>query len=244
MVKISILKKDTRPMVQKIFDNLNNQLDSKSNSSNKSEKSNNQKQIKQSNIRDDISKVGLTNSLMGTTQVLNNQNNILKENTMSNQIVIPIKSIILEFTADHIRDNAGKYAAGTMLGLGAAAGYLAGDPSHGEHLLGSHSGNETHNVPTNHNDNVNGATTIKLQNGSTHTVNYKTGEGAGLMDHLKQFGEDRANTNYHHNVMDAVNSDPSFFTTNEKLGMGAAGLGIAGLGAASTMRRPTMQIKR
>ena len=238
MEKLSILKRDTRPMVQKIIDNLNNNSGDQS-------KQKNPKLNKQSNIRDVSSKVGITNTLMGTKQVLDHQNKILKENTMANQIVIPIKDIILEFTADHIRDNAGKYAAGTMLGLGAAAGYLAGDPSHGEHLLGNHSGNETHNVPTNHNnDNVNGATTIKLQNGGTHTVNYKTGEGAGLMDHLKQFGEDRANTNYHHNVMDAVNSDPSFLTTNEKL---AGGFGLAGAGAlglAMKARRPMLPVRR
>lgn len=195
-----------------------------------------------SNIRDDISKVGLSNTLMGTKQVINNQNkSILKENAMS-KIVVPIKQIILEFTADHIRDNAGKYAAGTMLGLGAAAGYLAGDPSHGEHLFGGHGfGGEdnNHSNPVNSHSNDE-MTTIKLQNGADHHVNYKTGEGASALDHAKQFMQDRANTNYHHNVMDAVNSDPSFLTTGEKIaGAGALGAGALGAGFLSRNKKPT-----
>lgn len=183
--------------------------------------------------------MGNTNA--GIKEVNNYQQNFLKnqikksqirENDMS--IQIPIKQIILEFTADHIRDNAGKYAAGTMLGLGGVAGYLAGDPEHGQNLMGSIGNHST--APEGH-PNISGNndhTEIRMANGANHHANYATGEGAGLGDHLKNWANDRGNVNYHNNVMDAVNDEHSFLTGGEKAG--AIGLGAAGiLGGGATL---------
>ena len=220
----NLLKMDTKTFTQKLKERYENLKQEKEESKNTTLETPKTSVSGNSNIRDELSKVGLSNTLMGTKQVINNQNKILKENTMGK--IIPIKQIILEFTADHIREHAGKYAAGTMLGLGAAAGYLAGDPEHGSDLLGKTSSH----IGSGHVSPNEDTTTIKLQNGTSHNVNYKTGEGASLTDHLGKWVEDRGNTNYHHNVMDAVNSDPSFLTTGEKIG-GAAALGATALGA-------------
>lgn len=236
-MKLSILKNDTRRNVEKIKDYYNDLKNQKDNTLNK--KSN--FELKSNGGYNTLlSKIGMSNTNAGTKEVNNYQQNFLKnqvkntlkENTMS--IQIPIKQIILEFTADHIRDNAGKYAAGTMLGLGAAAGYLAGDPSHGENLLNH---GDTHINQPEHSNAGAGSTTIKLQNSGTHNVNYATGEGASLGDHLKNWGNDRANVNYHNNVMNAVNEDPSFLTGGEKAAVvGAGALGVLGGGAALAHR--------
>lgn len=129
MTKLSLLNKDTSSAIDKIKKIISEKKEN-------TESSKKTEDIKFNHSYDnDLSKTGLGNTLRGTREVLKNQNPLIKNTLKENTMIIPIKQIILEFTADHIRDNAGKYAAGSMLGLGAAAGYLAGDPEHGAGFL-------------------------------------------------------------------------------------------------------------
>ena len=121
MTKLSLLNKDTSTVIDKIKKVI---AEKKENTSLGNESSKKSEDIKfNHSYNNDLSKTGLGNTMRGTNEVINNQNKIFKENSMGK--IIPIKQIILEFTADHMREHAGKYAAGTMLGLGTAAGYMA-----------------------------------------------------------------------------------------------------------------------
>lgn len=231
MKNLSLLNKDTDSTIKKIKKIIEEK---------KLEDSKKDDSIKFNKSYDTLgSQLGITNTMRGTNEVLNHQNKFqIKENSMSH--IIPIKQIILEFTADHIRDNAGKYAAGTMLGLGATAGYLAGDPEHGSNLLNQVSSHTPTNVSNDHvgthiNDDT---TTIKMANGTDRHSNFATGQGTGLGDHLKNWASDRGNVNYHNNVMDAVNDDPSFLSGGEKAGLiGAGVLGVGGAAALAAQRK-------
>ena len=232
-MKYSLLKNDTKSRVQKLkekYDIL---------SINKKSEENTKKRTG-SNIRDDISKIGLSNTLMGTTQVLNNQNkSILKENTMS-KIVLPIKSIILEFTADHIRDNAGKYAAGTMLGLGATAGYLAGDPEHGGGLL-NHDNHSNDNTPVSGKDTRSDFQKDLAGASSTTNTTYHN-QDRGLIGNLSnaasKFSQDIRSENKFNDLTqaqkdynDIKNNEGSLLSGGQIAGLGAGVLGAGALAA-------------
>ena len=194
-------------------------------------------------IRSDLSKAGLANIFMGQKQSGLNKNPMLDtneikksnltENTMRN--IIPIKEMIIEEgLTDAIQRNASKISGGLLLGAGAAAAHAANG---GDFHLGNSGGETTANEhqTTNKNEDT---TTIKLPNGTDRHVDYSKEQGTGLKDHLGNWVDDRSNVNYHKNVMDAVNSDSSFLTGGEKLGLGGAALaGGLGLGLSSAAKR-------
>ena len=151
--------------------------------------------------------------------------------------IIPIKEMIIEEgLTDAIQRHASKISGGILLGSGAAAAHAANG---GDFHLGNSGGETTSNEhqTTNKNEDT---TTIKLPNGTDRYVDYSKEQGTGLKDHLGNWVDDRSNVNYHKNVMDAVNSDPSFLTGGEKLGLGVAGtlgLGALGLKGLSKVKR-------
>lgn len=181
--------------------------------------------------------------MRGSNEVINHQNNSLKESTMG--ISIPIKQIILEFTADHIRDNAGKYAAGTMLGLGAAAGYLAGDPEHGAGLMGE---NSPVNKVANNFSNMQHQSDFQkdlAQNSSTTSTNFHNqdkGVIGNLWGGVKQGAQNLQAENKFNDLTDAQkeyedikNNDGALLTGGQKAALGAGALGAGFL--ATKMRR-------
>ena len=240
-MKFSLLDKDLRSRIQKFKDLYDSKLEAKNEPNKK-----NKPEIKFNHSYDnDLSKTGLGNTLRGTNEVIKNQNKIIKENTMS--IQIPIKQIILEFTADHIRDNAGKYAAGTMLGLGAAAGYLAGDPEHGANLL-NHSNNDSTNYESKsilHPDNRSDFQKDLAGASQTKTIDYHN-DNKGLLGNLSNstnhFLHNLKSENKFNAMADAQekydnlkNSEGELLTAGQMAGLGAAG--VAGLGLAAKLRK-------
>lgn len=238
MLQLSLLNKDLRTMPEKILDKVNKIHNERKETNLQNEP------IKLNKSYDNIlSKTGLGNTMRGTNEVINHQNNSLKESTMG--ITIPIKQIILEFTADHIRDNAGKYAAGTMLGLGAAAGYLAGDPEHGAGLVGDHS--PVAKVANNFSNMQHPSDFQKdlAQNSSTTTTNYHN-QDKGIIGNLwggvKQGvsnlqAENKFNdlTNAQQEYENIKNNEGSLLTGGQKAALGAGALGAGFL--ATKMRR-------
>lgn len=188
-------------------------------------------------IRSDLSKAGMANIFMGQKQsglnknplLQKNQENTLTENTMNK--FIPIKEMIIEEgLTDMIQRNASKISGGILMGAGAAAAHAANGGDF--HLDGLNKDSEpkinTSGTVANSNEDT---TTIKLPNGTDRHVDYSKEQGTGLKDHLGNWIDDRSNVNYHKNVMDAVNSDPSFLTGGQKFGLGVAGtLGLGALG--------------
>ena len=238
MLKLSLLNKDLRTTPEKILDRVNKIHNEK--------KENDllTKPMKINKSYDNIlSKTGLGNTMRGSREVINHQNS-LKESSMG--IKIPIKQIILEFTADHIRDNAGKYAAGTMLGLGAAAGYLAGDPEHGAGLIGDNS--PATKVASNFSNLGNNQSDFQkdlAQHSSTTTTNYHN-QDKGLIGNLwgglKQGAHNLQAENKFNDLTDAQrdyeeikNNEGSLLTGGQKAALGAGALGTGFL--ATKMRR-------
>lgn len=245
--KISLLKRDTRTRIKKISDTIFNDSNNLESKQNKPIKFNHDpKKL--------INQMGIGNIFQGTRDSLNYQKNIyqknkqLKEQTMS--IKIPIKQIILEFTADQFRDNANKASAATWLGLGGVGGYLAAGgeihnpfshPGTLDHPTETTPGQTSPNIKTDSNE-----MTIKVPTAGQHHVNYNTGEGGSLMDHIKQYGEDQSNIENHQRLMNAVNAKPNPNWLEDKItdtaksyaipvGIGAAGLGSLAL--ASRLKR-------
>lgn len=238
MIKISLLGKDLRTTPEKIMDKVNKIYREKK------ELNQDDTNIKVNKSYDNVlSKTGLGNTLRGTEEVINHQNKSLKESTMGT-IKLPIKQMILEFTADHIRDNAGKYAAGTMLGLGAAAGYLAGDPEHGANLMGEHSPIDkvVNNVAGNHQSDFQKDLAQNVSTTNTDYHNQNKGILGNLWGGVKQGAENLKSENKFNDLTDAQreyedikNNDGSFLTGGQKAMLGA---GVLGTGyAASKMRR-------
>ncbi len=238
MLRLSLLNKDLKTMPEKIMDKVN-KLNNE-----KKENDLQDKPLKLNKSYDNIlSKSGLGNTMRGSNEVINHQNNSLKESTMG--ISIPIKQIILEFTADHIRDNAGKYAAGTMLGLGTAAGYLAGDPEHGAGLMGE---NSPVNKVANNFSNMQHQSDFQkdlAQNSSTTSTNFHNqdkGVIGNLWGGVKQGAQNLQAENKFNDLTDAQkeyedikNNDGALLTSGQKAALGAGALGAGFL--ATKMRR-------
>ena len=253
-MKFSLLNRDLRSRLEKIKDYHDQKVSQKLNDKLNHSKNN---KIKFNHSYDNtLSKVGLGNTMRGTNEVLKNLLNVskqninnmnhIKENTMS--IQSPIKQIILEFTADHIRDNAGKYAAGTMLGLGAAAGYLAGDPEHGM----GHNNEETsyrsgvsqnplsHDTRSDFQKDLGNASTTK----SIEYHNDNKGLLGNLSNSVNHFTNNMRAENKFNDMAQAQedynnlkNSNGELLTAGQKLGLGAAGLGAAAVAAKLRRRR-------
>ena len=121
MLRISLLNKDLRTMPEKIMDKVNKLRNEKKENDLQNEP------LKLNKSYDNIlSKTGLGNTMRGSQEVINRQNNSLKESTMGQ--TIPIKQIILQ-EFDFVRNNP---VAST---LGAAA--LGGAIVHDYHKSGS-----------------------------------------------------------------------------------------------------------
>ena len=238
MTKLSLLNKDTTSVIDKIKKIISEKKES-------TESSKKIEDIKFNHSYDnDLSKTGLGNTLRGTKEVLKNQNPLIKNTLKENTMIIPIKQIILEFTADHIRDNAGKYAAGSMLGLGAAAGYLAGNPEHGAGFL-------------NQNDNESGGFLAKpdtrsdfqkdlghaVQTTTTQYHNQDKGLIGNAVDAVKGFAGNMRAENKFNDLAQAQeeynnikNNEGSLLTGGQMAALGGGVLG-AGLLASSIKRR-------
>ena len=198
--------------------------------------------------KSELSKAGLKNTHDGIRSSINYTKNTLKESTM----IIPIKQIILEFTADHIRDNAGKYAAGTMLGLGAAAGYLAGDPDHGSHLMDNHESNGHSQYPAGTTNPVHYDTRSDFQKDlaknvqSTNTEyhnqnrgiigNLTHGLGMGV-DNLRHENKFNDLTDKQNDYNESLNSEGNLLTSGQKWGAGLAGAGYLAAKSGLRIRR-------
>lgn len=248
-MKVSLLRRDLRKNTEKIKDNVDElyQLN---------DSSPNQNTLRTQTNRNDLSKSGFSNTLMGSKAVLNPKTNFFKDQSNKSQnnnqitknkqikehtMVIPIKSIILEFTADHIRDNAGKYAAGTMLGLGAAAGYLAGDPEHGSSLLNhDNSGDNNHqNTNINHKDTRSDFQKDLAGASQTKTIeahNQNRGIMGNAQNSLHHFTNNLRAENKFNDLADAQdeynnikNSNGRLLSYGQMAGLG--GVGLAGVGA-------------
>lgn len=247
--KLSLLRRDTRTRIKKITDNL---FDEK----NIDPTNKDPKQIKlNKDPKHLLNKIGIGNTFQGTREVFNYQKNVfqknkqLKESTMS--ISIPIKDIILEFTADQFRDNANKASAATWLGAGALGGYVAGGGEIQNPFSSGHHSAEITPTPgtpatpatpavTDSDNEV----TIKLPKNTQHHVDYGTGAGGGFMDHLRQYGEDQANIEHHKKVLSVAQSQPNqnwlddkIESTVKPIAYGAAGIGTLGLGAMALAAR-------
>lgn len=243
-MKVSLLKKDLRRNIEKIKDNVHDLYNK--NTSTASINNN----LRTHTNRNELSKAGLSNTLMGSKAVLNPKTNFFRDQSNKNQkntnqlkentMVIPIKQIILEFTADHIRDNAGKYAAGTMLGLGAAAGYLAGDPEHGSGLLNhttDNSSGHNYNYPDHRTDfqkDLNNAAVTK----TAEFHNENKGILGNISNSMNHFKDNLKAENKYNDLSDAQeeynnikNSDGRLLTYGQMAGLGGAGLGAIGLAA-------------
>lgn len=242
MLRLSLLNKDLQTIPEKIMAKVNKLYNERK------ENDLRNKPLKLNKSYDNIlSKTGLGNTMRGSQEVINHQNNSLKESTMG--ITIPIKQIILEFTADHIRDNAGKYAAGTMLGLGAAAGYLAGDPEHGAGLMGENSpvnkvANNFSNMQHQSDFQKDLSKNISSTNTEFHNQNrgiignitHGLGIGVDNIKHENKF-QDLADKQDEYN--NTLNSEGSLLTSGQKamLGIGGAGLLAAKSGLRITRRK-------
>lgn len=242
MTKLSLLNKDTSSTIDKIKKIISEKKEKVSLGNESSKKP---EDIKFNHSYDnDLSKTGLGNTLRGTREVLKNQNPLIKNTLKENTMIIPIKQIILEFTTDHIRDNAGKYAAGSMLGLGAAAGYLAGDPEHGSGFL-------------NQNDKDSGGFLTKpdtrsdfqkdlghaAQTTTTQYHNQDKGLIGNAVDAVKGFaGNIRAENKFNdltqaqEEYNNIKNNEGSLLTAGQMAGLGAT-VGGAGLLASRLKRR-------
>ena len=238
MTKLSLLNKDTSSAIDKIKKIISEKKEN-------TESSKKTEDIKFNHSYDnDLSKTGLGNTLRGTREVLKNQNPLIKNTLKENTMIIPIKQIILEFTADHIRDNAGKYAAGSMLGLGAAAGYLAGNPEHGAGFL-------------NQNDNESGGFLAKpdtrsdfqkdlghaVQTTTTQYHNQDKGLIGNAVDAVKGFAGNMRAENKFNDLAQAQeeynnikNNEGSLLTGGQMAALGGGVLG-AGLLASRIKRR-------
>lgn len=245
--RLSLLTRDLRSKHDKLIDNFNSKIRDKNLELNNLNKSN-KPEVKFNHSYDsDLSKTGLSNTLRGTNEVLSNQlrtnsknsnQKIIKENIM----VIPIKQILLEFTADHIRDNAGKYSAGTMLGAGLGLGYLATDPEHGANLFGGHDNEPTNNHsaahPAAHDNRSDFQKDLSKNVSSTNTEYHNQNRGIvgniahGLgmgMDNLKQENKFQDIADKQNEYNEALNNEGNLLTAGQKLGIGATGIGALGL---------------
>ena len=234
----NLLNRDTRTFTQKFKDKMDHLKSEKEKDKFNEDKSVDKSTSTNSNIRDDLSKVGLSNTLMGTKQVINNQNKILKENSMGK--IIPIKQIILEFTADHMREHAGKYSAGTMLGLGALAGHLAS---------GGDTGGLVDKVNTSVGNSIDNRSDFQKDLGDAsetkHTSYHNRNKGIidNGIDAIKHFtGNLRAENKFNDMAQaqeeynNIKNSDGSLLTAGQMAGIGAT-VGGAGLLASRLKRR-------
>jgi len=245
-------KKDTRTQLEKRIDKFNRGTEITKDSNNFNNAS---KDPKLKNVGKDpnsiLRQAGLSDSFAGI-RASNNYTNkkIIGESSMQNlqnirklqnSNTIPIKKIILEFTADHFREHAGKYSVGTMLGAGAGLGYLAANP---DALDGDSVGNDHNGQPTKvsgSNDtrsdfqkdlakNVSSTNTFQHNQNKGLFGNLAQGLGTGL-DNVKAENKFNNMTDAQREYEDLKNSDGDILTTGQKI-MGVA-LGAGALGAAA-----------
>lgn len=236
-------KKDTRTQLEKRIDKFQQKYISKDDAKN----TKGTKDSKLINVGKDpnslLRQAGLSDSFAGV-RASNNYTNkkIIGENNMSNlQNVqnsnkIPIKKIILEFTADHFREHAGKYSVGTMLGAGAGLGYLAANPDafDGDNnpiskVTGSNASNDTRSdFQKDLANNVSSTNTVHHNQNKGLFGNIAHGLGTGL-DNVKAENKFNNLTDAQREYENLKNSEGDILSTGQTIGAGVGALGAGAL---------------